>query len=141
MAGERELSSTLHVRSSGTVRASDYGCLATPVALDGCVVSPEFAVFSVDVASIYPEVLDIYFRTPAVWAAVAGGSTGTNVRRRRLYPEALLAHRAPVPDRATQALLKSMSTEVGRLREVRRRQSGAIAVLAKSLAARAFASL
>ena len=58
-----------------------------PPKCDGCVVSPEFPVFEVKEDKVLPETLDVYFRTPQIWELVAGISTGTNVRRRRLHPK------------------------------------------------------
>ena len=57
-----------------------------PADCDGLMVSTEFPVFEVDESRVFPEVLDVYFRTPSIWPALAGASTGTNVRRRRLNP-------------------------------------------------------
>jgi type I restriction enzyme S subunit len=66
-----------------------------PAACSGCYVSPEFPVFEVDSRRLLPAFLNCYFQIPKVWASVSGGSTGTNVRRRRLYPEDFL--RCPIP--------------------------------------------
>lgn len=99
-----------------TVRASDFiypklmaweGALGVvPPACDGLVVSPEFPVFSIDSAKVLPELLDIYFRTPEVWPALAELSGGTNVRGRRLQPSAFLSYEMPVPSMATQLKLR-----------------------------------
>lgn len=77
-----------------TVRAGDFtypklmaweGALGVvPEECDGMVVSPEFPVFSVNTDAVLPEVLDLYFRTPEVWPALAELSGGTNLRCRRL---------------------------------------------------------
>lgn len=95
-----------------TVRAGDFtypklmaweGALGVvPSACDGMVVSPEFPVFGINTDEVLPEVLDIYFRTPEVWPALAELSGGTNVRRRRLQPSAFLCYEMPVPPMATQ---------------------------------------
>lgn len=77
-----------------------------PEDCEGLVVSPEFPVFEVDNEKIIPEVLDIYFRTPAVWPSLSGSSTGTNVRRRRLNPKDFLKYKMPVPTKQTQAILR-----------------------------------
>jgi type I restriction enzyme S subunit len=66
------------------------------------VVSPEFPVFGINTDEVLPEILDIYFRTPEVWPALAELSGGTNVRRRRLQPSAFLRYEMPVPPMATQ---------------------------------------
>lgn len=95
-----------------TVRAGDFiypklmaweGALGVvPIECDGMVVSPEFPVFSVDTDVVLPEVLDVYFRTPQVWPALAELSGGTNVRRRRLQPTAFLNYEMPLPSMPAQ---------------------------------------
>lgn len=73
-----------------------------PPECDGCVVSPEFPTFEVNQSRILPEVLDVHFRTPAVWPEIAALSTGTNVRRRRVHPSAFLTYEFPLPDMESQ---------------------------------------
>ena len=100
-----------------TVRAGDFtypklmaweGALGVvPPDCDGMVVSPEFPVFSVNTNEVLPEVLDIYFRTPEIWPALAALSGGTNIRRRRLQPSAFLAYVMPVPSMATQLKIRA----------------------------------
>jgi type I restriction enzyme S subunit len=101
-----------------TVRAGDFtypklmaweGALGVvPPECDGMVVSPEFPVFSINADEVLPELLDIYFRTPEVWPALADLSGGTNVRRRRLQPSAFLSYEMPVPLRAAQLKVREM---------------------------------
>lgn len=79
-----------------------------PPQCDGMVVSPEFPVFSINTEEVLPEVLDIYFRTPEVWPALAELSGGTNVRRRRLQPSAFLSYEMPVPSMATQLKIREV---------------------------------
>jgi type I restriction enzyme, S subunit len=109
-----------------TVRTGDFiypklmaweGALGVvPPECDGMVVSPEFPVFSVNTALVFPEVLDIYFRTPDVWPALAGASGGTNMRRRRLQPSAFLAHEMPVPSMKTQQTLRELQRHLHALK-------------------------
>ncbi|MBN8490586.1 MAG: restriction endonuclease subunit S [Burkholderiales bacterium] len=99
-----------------TVRSGDFtypklmaweGALGVvPPACDGMVVSPEFPVFSINTDEVLPEILDIYFRTPEVWPALAELSGGTNLRRRRLQPSAFLRYEMPVPPMATQLMVR-----------------------------------
>jgi type I restriction enzyme S subunit len=101
-----------------TVRAGDFiypklmaweGALGVvPPECDGMVVSPEFPVFTVNTEAVLPEVLDIYFRTPDVWPALAEISGGTNARRRRLQPSAFLSYEMPVPSMARQLELRAI---------------------------------
>ena len=97
------------------------GALAVvPPECDGLVVSTEYPVFEIDQAKVLPEVIDVYFRTPSIWPALAGASTGTNVRRRRLNPTDFLRHRMPLPTRASQFKLKEVQQRV--TKAIRERQ-------------------
>jgi len=101
-----------------TLRAGDFtypklmaweGALGVvPAECDGLVVSPEFPVFSVNTDKMLPEVLDIYFRSPEVWARLSEISGGTNLRRRRLQPSAFLNHEMPVPSMTNQRKLRDL---------------------------------
>jgi len=73
-----------------------------PPSCDGCYVSPEFPVFEIDTNRLVPSFLNFYFKIPAVWELMSGGSTGTNVRRRRLNPSDLLLREIPLPPLAEQ---------------------------------------
>jgi type I restriction enzyme, S subunit len=83
-----------------------------PDECDGLVVSTEFPVFEVNRERVFPEVLDVYFRTPSVWPKLSGASTGTNVRRRRLNPADFLKHRMPLPSAATQVRLRDVKQRI-----------------------------
>jgi len=89
-----------------------------PPECDGCVVSTEFPVFEVIEEKVLPEVLDTYFRTPAVWPEIAGASTGTNVRRRRLNPKDFLNYHIPLPSRVTQDRLRKVQAQVNTLKSL-----------------------
>lgn len=109
-----------------TVRAGDFifpklmaweGALGVvPEICDGMVVSPEFPVFSVNAEAVLPEVLDIYFRTPDVWPALAEISGGTNARRRRLQPSTFLSYEMPLPSMAKQIELSAIHRHVEALK-------------------------
>jgi type I restriction enzyme S subunit len=96
-----------------TVRTGDFtypklmaweGALGVvPPECNGCVVSTEFPVFQVLQDRVLPEVLDVHFRNPSIWPQLAGASTGTNARRRRLNPSDFLAYQFPLPSRSVQA--------------------------------------
>jgi type I restriction enzyme S subunit len=87
-----------------------------PPECDGLVVSPEFPVFEVNGEEILPEVLDVYFRTPSVWPALSGTSTGTNVRRRRLNPSAFLEFKMPLPEMSVQQNIREVKNKLDALR-------------------------
>ena len=89
-----------------------------PKECNGYVVSTEFPVFEVDERRIFPEVLDTYFKSPTIWSDIAGASTGTNVRRRRLNPQDFLAYKFPLPSRATQEKLRKIKIQIDTVRPV-----------------------
>ncbi len=89
-----------------------------PPDCDGCVVSPEFPVFEVNCDRVLPEVLDTYFRTKSVWPSLAGNSTGTNARRRRLHPNEFLAYRFPLPPMHVQLKLKAIKDRLKPVTEI-----------------------
>jgi type I restriction enzyme S subunit len=109
-----------------------------PRECDGCVVSTEFPVFDVIEERVFPEVLDTYFRTPSVWPDIAGASTGTNVRRRRLNPNDFLAYRMPLPSRATQERLRKVRTEVDGLKRLQAETAAELDALMPSILDKAF---
>lgn len=77
--------------------AWEGGLGVVPAACDGLVVSPEFCVFEIDQSQVLPRWLGLYFKQPSVWPALAGGSAGTNMRRRRIYPANFLRFKVPIP--------------------------------------------
>jgi type I restriction enzyme S subunit len=89
-----------------------------PDECNGCVVSPEFPVFEIDKAKVLPDVLDVYFRDPNTWGSLQGGSTGTNVRRRRLNPTDFLKLKIPVPSMATQRKLAAIRLHQSQIQSI-----------------------
>lgn len=105
---------------------------------DGLVVSTEFPVFSINTAMVLPEVLDSHFKNPAVWPMIAGDSTGTNVRRRRLNPSDFLDYAFPLPSRTAQEkIVAAWRTRANLFGQPIRREE--LAALPASILARAFA--
>lgn len=94
-----------------------------PEECDGLVVSPEFCVFEIDRAKVIPQWLGFYFRQPWVWPALAGGSAGTNVRRRRIYPDDFLRFEVELPSmdvqRAKVDWLQAIEQGLKRVRDLR----------------------
>ena len=109
-----------------------------PKECDGCVVSTEFPVFEVDRERVLPEVLDTYFRTPSVWPEIAGASTGTNVRRRRLNPNDFLSHKMPLPSRWIQERLCAVRTKMDALNRLQTETAAELDALLPSILDRAF---
>ncbi len=104
-----------------------------PPECDGLVVSTEFPVFEVLEERVLPVVLDIYFRTPAVWPDISGASTGTNVRRRRLNPNDFLDYQLPLPSRVTQTRLRQVKEQVDALKGLHSETAGELDALIQSI--------
>lgn len=114
------------------------GALAVvPDECDGLFVSPEFPVFTIDEDRVLPDVLDVYFRSPAVWPLLSGASTGTNVRRKRLNPKDFLNYEFPLPSREAQLKLRTIRQKVNELQTVHD-QSAQLDALLPSILDRAF---
>jgi type I restriction enzyme, S subunit len=109
-----------------------------PHECDGLFVSPEFPVFKVKTDLVFPEVLDVYFRTPAVWPLLAGTSTGTNVRRRRLKPKDFLKHEFPLPPIKNQYRLQKISSSVNDIRHLQTQTATELDALLPAILDRAF---
>lgn len=109
-----------------------------PPECDGCVVSTEFPVFEVNEDQVLPEVLDTYFRTPSVWPEIAGESTGTNVRRRRLNPQDFLDYEMPLPSREAQMTLRKVRAELDALKRLQAETAAELAALLPAILDKAF---
>ena len=111
-----------------------------PPDCDGCHVSPEFPVFNVDESKVLPEILDIHFKTPAVWKDLAAISTGTNLRRRRLNPNAFLGYQFPLPPRDVQQHVKAIADCAATKRKLQKDAASLESALLPSLLDRIFGS-
>ncbi|MBX3276443.1 MAG: restriction endonuclease subunit S [Acidobacteria bacterium] len=109
-----------------------------PAECDGLVVSTEFPVFEVDEIRVLPETLDVYFRTPSVWPILAGESTGTNVRRRRLNPTDFLNFKMPLPPMEVQQRLRRVKHHVDSMKRLRSETSAELEALLPSILDKAF---
>jgi len=110
----------------------------TPPECDGCVVSTEFPVFEVQEDKVFHEVLDTYFRNPAIWPQVAGGSIGTNARRRRLNPKDFLEYKFPLPSRETQIKFRAVRAQVDALKRLQAESAAELDALLPAILDRAF---
>ncbi len=87
-----------------------------PESCDGCYVSPEFPVFEINRDRLEPKFLDWMFKRPSMWQEIAGGSTGTNVRRQRLNPTDFLNKTIGLPPIGEQKrVLNILNKIVGKL--------------------------
>lgn len=109
-----------------------------PPECDGLVVSTEFPVFEVDETRVLPETLDIYFRTPLIWPVLAGESTGTNVRRRRLNPTDFLNFKMPLPPMAVQQSLRCVKSKVDEIKRLQAQTTAELDALLPSILDKAF---
>ena len=109
-----------------------------PAECDGLFVSPEYPVFTINSDKVLPEVLDVYYRTPSVWPILAGASTGTNVRRRRLHPSAFLGLRMPVPPMSVQQRMRKARLSFERVAQIRRGSEGEMKALLSAVLNHAF---
>jgi type I restriction enzyme, S subunit len=109
-----------------------------PPDCDGCHVSPEFPVFTVDESKVLPDILDIHFKTPTVWKDLAAISTGTNLRRRRLNPSSFLSYQFPLPPMEVQQHVKAIADRAATKRKLQKDAALLEKVLLPSLLDRIF---
>jgi len=109
-----------------------------PTECDGLFVSPEFPIFEVIEDRVLPETLDVIFRTPSVWPLLAGESTGTNVRRRRLNPKDFLAYRIPLPNMETQLRLRQVMMKVVSLKRLQTETAAELDAMLPTILDRAY---
>lgn len=76
-----------------------------PPELAGRWVSPEFCIFDVDESVADCRYVSHLVAWEGLRDGLLGNSSGTNARRRRLQPQAFLAHRVPLPSRPAQRRL------------------------------------
>ena len=104
----------------------------------GYLTKPEFPVFDVDSHRVLPETLDVYFRDPAVWPLLAGRSTGTNVRRRRLHPDAFLSFQMRLPPMQAQERLRDVKACVDAVKRLHVKATPELDALLPAVLDRAF---
>ena len=81
---------------------------------------------------------DIYFRTPSVRSALAGASTGTNVRRRRLNPSDFLNYKMPLPPLPVQQKLRQVKGRADSVTKLQTETAAELAALLPSILDKAF---
>gem|GEM_PF-2609560 len=69
---------------------------------EGCCVSNEYPMFTMDSSKARAEWLFAYFKAPRTWAGLASSSKGIGARRERVNPTAMLAHEVWLPPMAEQ---------------------------------------
>ena len=116
-----------------------------PANCDGCYVSPEFPVFEIDGKRLDSRFLSFYFKIPRVWESVSGGSTGTNIRRRRLNPADFIQREIPLPPLAEQrrvvARIEELSAQIHEARTIRRQAAEETKTLSNNRAGQVFSNL
>lgn len=78
--------------------AWEGGFALVPEEVDGCFVSTESCVFEFDESKLDRGFFSHLLAWEPFWRSLAEQAVGTNVRRRRLQPEQLLASTVPLPD-------------------------------------------
>jgi len=146
--GRRKKGAEFSYRVLSRLRKGDFvypklmaweGALGTvPDSCDGLYVSPEFPVFEVMEERVLPEVLDIYFKMPSVWPELAAISTGTNVRRRRLHPNAFLRYEIPLPSMSVQSQIRSVKHRVAQSKRLQSESAAELDALMPSILSKAF---
>jgi len=104
-----------------------------PDECDGLVVSTEFPVFEINEEKVLPDVLDVYFKTPSIWPRIAGASTGTNVRRRRLNPKDFLKYEFPLPTMPTQRRIRDVRVLTEQANQERQKTKDELDAIVKSV--------
>jgi type I restriction enzyme S subunit len=89
-----------------------------PTELDRRHVSPEFCTFTVRGNVVDLDYLRYVFMWSETWRRVAGSSSGTNVRRRRLYADDFLSRQIPLPDMAQQRRISGRLHRLYRTRQL-----------------------
>jgi type I restriction enzyme S subunit len=145
--GQRRTGTEFAYKQLTQIRAGEFiypklmaweGALAViPEECDGLFVSPEFPLFTINEDRVLPEVLDVYFRSPAVWPSLSGASTGTNVRRKRLNPSDFLKYQFPLPTRKAQLAVRAVRSRMNELRPLQQ-QKAQLDALLPSILDRAF---
>jgi type I restriction enzyme S subunit len=96
-----------------------YGVV--PAQFDGTFVSNEYPTFDVDRSRLLPHFLELYFKQPTVWEAVAKASTGVGHRRQRVPPSGVLSATIPLPPLSVQqAAVSRVEAIAGRIEEAKR---------------------
>lgn len=147
-AGQRKDGSEFAYRFLTRIQKDDFlypklmaweGALGVvPQKCDGLYVSPEFPVFEVQQDRVLPEVLDTYFRMPSVWPSLAGVSTGTNVRRRRLHPSAFLQYKFPLPSMKVQRQFSAVRRRIEQAQRAKSESTVELTALLPSILSKAF---
>lgn len=101
------------------------GALAiVPPALDGRWVTPEFVAYELASEALSVDFLRHLIAWPGFLERVRAGSSGTNVRRRRLQPTAFEAITIPLPPRGEQHSIASHLTKLSAISRTPTADSG-----------------
>jgi type I restriction enzyme S subunit len=96
-----------------------YGVV--PAEFDGAFVSNEYPTFDVDRSRLLPQFLELYFKQPTVWEAVAKASTGVGHRRQRVPPSGVLSTTIPLPPLSDQqGMVARIDAIAGKIEEAKR---------------------
>ena len=108
-------------------------------AFDGWFVSNEFPSFDCNRDLVLAEFLAAYFRASSVWSDASASSKGLGLRRQRVQPEHLMAHRLLIPPLPEQERIKAAFEAAERAEALLRQQGRRTKALVPSVLNRAFA--
>jgi type I restriction enzyme S subunit len=98
-----------------------------PDECDNTVMSGAFVAYEVDKNIVEPKFLDYYFKIEKNWRKVGSGSTGTNVRRKTLFPEDFEKFEIQLPPLPEQqrivSKIESVKTKLEQIKELRAEQT------------------
>lgn len=86
---------------------------------DASFVSNEYPTFSCNPDRSLIEFVVAYFKSPAVWEQISGSAIGLGNRRKRVKPEAILAHKIWLPPISWQQKIKAVAEQLSATRQDR----------------------
>jgi len=105
----------------------------TPEECDNTVMSGAFVAYEIDKNVAEPRFLDYFFKIEKNWRNVGSGSTGTNVRRKTLFPEDFENYEILLPSLHKQKRIitkiesvKNRIEKIKRLRAIQEKEIGSL---------------
>lgn len=109
----------------------------TPEECDNTVMSGAFVAYEIDKNVVEPKFLDYFFKIEKNWRNVGSGSTGTNVRRKTLFPKDFEKYEIPIPPLPEQqrivSKIESVKMCIEKIEKLRKKQAKNIGSLRYSL--------
>ena len=97
-----------------------------PEECDNTVMSGAFVAYEIDNKKLEPKFLDYYFKVERFWREAGNQSTGTNVRRKTLFPKDFENYEIPLPPLPEQkrivAKLDAIKSKIEEIKQLRAEQ-------------------